>query len=118
MLPAFGNLLHVVAFTVSRFVTVDMIDADAVGRSRKRTRKRLEGAWADGSHDGGRLSVNPSKGGGRVSHGDFIATMVNADDLFLGVNPEGLAKLPADEQQACRKLWADIDALLARASRP
>jgi hypothetical protein len=29
-------------------------------------------------------------------------------------DPEALAKLPADEQPACRKLWADLDALLAR----
>jgi hypothetical protein len=29
--------------------------------------------------------------------------------------PAALAKLPADEQQACRALWKDVDALLAKA---
>jgi serine/threonine-protein kinase len=33
-------------------------------------------------------------------------------------DPEDLANLPAEEQQACRKLWADVDALQARAARP
>jgi hypothetical protein len=28
-----------------------------------------------------------------------------------------LAKLPAEEREACRKLWADVDALLQRAQR-
>jgi hypothetical protein len=38
-----------------------------------------------------------------------------ADPDLAGLrDPEALAKLPADEQQACRKLWADLDALLAR----
>jgi serine/threonine-protein kinase len=38
-----------------------------------------------------------------------------ADPDLAGLrDPEALAKLPADEQSACRKLWADVDALLAR----
>ena len=38
-----------------------------------------------------------------------------ADRDLAGLrDPEALAKLPADEQSACRKLWADVDALLAR----
>jgi hypothetical protein len=31
---------------------------------------------------------------------------------------EALATLPTEEQQACRKLWAEVDALLARVGRP
>jgi hypothetical protein len=30
-------------------------------------------------------------------------------------DPGAVAKLPADEQEACRQLWADVDALLKRA---
>jgi hypothetical protein len=29
-------------------------------------------------------------------------------------DPVGVAKLPADEQEACKKLWADVAALLKR----
>jgi hypothetical protein len=37
-----------------------------------------------------------------------------ADPALAGIrDAEALAKLPAEEQQACRKLWADVDALLA-----
>jgi hypothetical protein len=31
--------------------------------------------------------------------------------------PKEIAKLPADEQNACRQLWADVKALLARATK-
>jgi roadblock/LC7 domain-containing protein len=31
-------------------------------------------------------------------------------------NPAALAKLPKEEQDACRKLWADVDALLKKAT--
>ena len=38
------------------------------------------------------------------------------DSDFVGVRgPESVAKLPEAEQQAWRKLWADVDAMLARA---
>jgi hypothetical protein len=30
-------------------------------------------------------------------------------------DPEPLAKLPESEQEACRKLWADVAALLKKA---
>jgi hypothetical protein len=30
-------------------------------------------------------------------------------------DPAAVAKLPADEQQACKKLWADVAALLEKA---
>ena len=30
-------------------------------------------------------------------------------------NAAGLAKLPAEEQAACKKLWADVQALLDKA---
>ena len=32
-------------------------------------------------------------------------------------DPAGLAKLPPDEPEACRKLWAEVAALLKRASQ-
>jgi hypothetical protein len=31
-------------------------------------------------------------------------------------NPAALAKLPAEEQQACRQLWQDVAALLQQAA--
>ncbi len=37
------------------------------------------------------------------------------DDLSGLRDPAELAKLPADEQEACRKLWADVQALLDKA---
>jgi serine/threonine-protein kinase len=36
-------------------------------------------------------------------------------DLASIRDPAALAKLPADEQNACRALWAEVDALLAKA---
>jgi tetratricopeptide (TPR) repeat protein len=39
-----------------------------------------------------------------------------ADLDLAGIrDPKALEKLPADEQEACRKLWADVDALLQKA---
>jgi hypothetical protein len=29
-------------------------------------------------------------------------------------DPDGIAALPADEQEACKKLWADVAALLKK----
>jgi hypothetical protein len=41
------------------------------------------------------------------------------DSDLAGVRDKGaLAKLPAAERDAWRKLWADVDALLKRASTP
>jgi serine/threonine-protein kinase len=40
-----------------------------------------------------------------------------ADPDLAGLrDPAALAKLPEDEQKACRALWAELDALLAKAS--
>jgi len=35
-----------------------------------------------------------------------------ASDLAGIRDPAAVAKLPADEQEACKKLWADVAALL------
>ncbi len=41
-----------------------------------------------------------------------------ADSDLAGLrDPALLAKLPADEQKACRAFWADVDALLAKVRR-
>jgi serine/threonine protein kinase len=42
----------------------------------------------------------------------------NAGDLAGIRDAAGLAKLPAEERAACRKLWADVEALLAKARKP
>jgi tetratricopeptide (TPR) repeat protein len=39
----------------------------------------------------------------------------NEPDLAGLRDPAAVARLPADEQQACRQLWAEVQALLARA---
>ena len=48
----------------------------------------------------------------------FIAQTLQhwkADPDLAGLrDPAALAELPEDEQKACRALWADVDALLAR----
>jgi hypothetical protein len=36
-------------------------------------------------------------------------------DLVSLRDPAAVANLPSGERQACRKLWADVDALLQRA---
>jgi hypothetical protein len=39
-----------------------------------------------------------------------------ADGALAGIrDPAALAKLPAEEQQASRKLWSKVDAILASA---
>jgi hypothetical protein len=39
-----------------------------------------------------------------------------ADGDLAGLrDPEALARLPAEEQQSCRKLWSEVDAILAKA---
>ena len=38
-------------------------------------------------------------------------------DLACLRDKDGLAKLPAEERQACRKLWADIQALRQKAAK-
>jgi hypothetical protein len=41
------------------------------------------------------------------------------DPALAGLrDPDALAKLPEAEREACRKLWADVDALLQRARGP
>jgi hypothetical protein len=41
-----------------------------------------------------------------------------ADRDLVGIrDAEALAQLPPAEREACRKLWADVDALLQRADR-
>jgi tetratricopeptide (TPR) repeat protein len=39
-------------------------------------------------------------------------------DLASLRDPAAVARLPADEQQACRQLWAEVQALLTRAQMP
>jgi serine/threonine-protein kinase len=49
----------------------------------------------------------------------FIAQTLQhwkADSDLAGIrDPAALAKIPADEQKACRALWAEVDMLLAKA---
>jgi hypothetical protein len=37
-------------------------------------------------------------------------------DLVGLRDPDAVGRLPADEQEACRQLWAEVLALIARAS--
>jgi len=39
-------------------------------------------------------------------------------DLASVRDDDALARLPADERKACKLLWANVDELLARASKP
>ena len=42
-----------------------------------------------------------------------------ADTDLAGLRVESaLSKLPDDEQKACRALWAEVDALLAKSGNP
>ena len=54
----------------------------------------------------------------RHRHGQFVAQTLQhwkADTDLTGMrDAAALAKLPEDEQKACRALWAEVDALLAK----
>jgi serine/threonine-protein kinase len=46
---------------------------------------------------------------------DRLQEWQRVEDLAGLREPDALAKLPADEQEACRKLWADVAAVLQKA---
>ena len=89
----FRHLLHVVAFTAGRFVTIDVVEPDAIGRGGKGPGHRLEGARSDRRHHGGCLAVDPAQCRARMGHFDLVAELVSADQPGLFIDPERLREL-------------------------
>jgi hypothetical protein len=88
------------------------IASDAKGRARLR-RQALDWLRADLGAWGQRLEKEPDKARPAVSQ-----QMKHwlADPDFAGVRgPEALAKLPEGERPDWQKLWADVEATLAKA---
>ena len=56
-----------------------------------------------------------SFGGSESGSGRRMRQWQEDADLSGLRDPAGLAKLPAEEQEACKKLWADVQALLDKA---
>jgi hypothetical protein len=81
------------------------VTADNTTSHSPRNQSR-EGASADEPNRQTRLRGT----GSETCRNDWKA---DADLGGLRDEPE-LAKLPADEQKACRALWAEVDALLAK----
>jgi hypothetical protein len=53
---------------------------------------------------------------GEIGHGGMGTVFKGRDPDLAGTREEpASAKLPADEQEACRALWSEVDALLAKA---
>ncbi len=88
-----GDLLHVVAFTLRRLVTIDVVDADTVGRRRQRACHRLQGAGADRCHDGTGFAVQPGKRRGGMGHLHLVAAVDGTGHAFFVIDPQYLAKI-------------------------
>ena len=87
------HLLHVVAFAERRFVSVDVIDADAVRRRRKRTGKSLHRAWSDRRNDRRQLAILPAQRRGRVCHLHFVATIDGPCRAFFFIDAQDIAEI-------------------------
>ena len=85
-----GDLLHIVAFAVSRLVAVEVIDADPVRSRGERSGHRLKGARADRRDDGGDFAVNPRKRGGGVRHLHLVAKLPAANETVAFVDAQHL----------------------------
>ncbi len=87
------HLLHVVAFAEGRFVSVDMIDADAVRRRRERAGKSLHRAWSNRRNDRRQLAILPAKGRGRVCHLHFVAAIDGPCRAFFFIDAQDIAEI-------------------------
>ena len=60
--------------------------------------------------------------GGTPKDRELVKTTLahwKADTDLVGIrDPAALAKLPEAEREECRKLWADVDALLKKTEAP
>jgi hypothetical protein len=82
-------------------------------RRAKRTRLRKQAlAWLHADLAvWTKLAVDP-KGHARIRQ---TLQHWQKDPNLAGIrDPNAVAKLPADEQEACKKLWADVTALLKK----
>jgi serine/threonine-protein kinase len=86
---------------------------DELARWRKQA---LDWLRADLDWIGDRLKRDPKKDGAAVAKA--LQGWQRDPDLAGLRDPAPLKRLPEAEQQACRKLWADVEALLAKARGP
>jgi hypothetical protein len=92
-------------------------DAEKLGSAEhaRLRRQALEWLMADLTAWGQRMNDNPQE---RARVQQTLPRWKAARDLVGIRDTEALAQLPSADHEACRKLWAAVDALLQRAGRP
>jgi hypothetical protein len=83
---------------------------------KEKARWRLQAlAWLQADLAGRRKQLDSGKGADRADVQARMRVWQNDADLAGLRDPAAVARLPADEQEACKKLWADVAMLLHKA---
>ena len=83
--------------------------------TKKADLRREALAWLRADLDLWTKQLDSDKPEDRKMAAEMLRHWQQDTDLAGLRDPAGLAKLPADEQEACKKLWADLQALLEKA---
>ena len=87
----------------------------AAGRKKKADLRRQALAWLRADLDLWTKQLDNDKPEDRKRDEEQLRHWQQDADLSGLRDAAELAKLPADEQEACKKLWADVQALLDKA---
>ena len=87
------HLLHVVTFAEGRFVTVDVIDADAVRCGGERACKGLHRTRPDRCDHRGEFAVLPAQCRRGMRHFDLVAAVDRAGNALFLVNAQHIAEI-------------------------
>ena len=98
------HLLHVIAFAESRFIAVNVIDADAVRCGSERAREGLHGARADRRDHRGDLAVLPTQGRRGVRHFDFVAAVDRPRSALFLIDAQHIAEIGRAVSENCKVL--------------
>jgi serine/threonine protein kinase/tetratricopeptide (TPR) repeat protein len=89
-------------------------DADKLDKSEGRRWRQQALDWLRADLSAWAESVKRGEPEGLQAAREKLQDWQREADLAGLRDPDALAKLPADEQEACRELWADVGALLRR----
>jgi serine/threonine protein kinase/tetratricopeptide (TPR) repeat protein len=89
-------------------------DADKLDKTERRRWRRQALDWLRADLGAWEETVKRGEAEGLQAAREKLQEWQRDADLADLRDPDALAKLPADEQQACRELWADVGALLRR----
>ena len=88
-----GDLLHIVALPVRRFIAVDVINTDAIRGRSERACHRLQPTRADRGDNRRGFAMNPSVSGRGMRHFHFIAAVDDRHSPHRVINAQNLAQI-------------------------